>query len=116
MATIISDIDGTLLAKGTQPMPKNIARLKANPTARIVLITGRAENQRRATEIALHNAGIRYNLLLMNNMGYTKDSQVASKTAHAQSIVQGGDVTEAIDNDPVMRKAYHNLGIKSVTY
>lgn len=107
---LISDIDGTLIMKGVQPNKPVIDIVNGDPSTFIV--TGRAENTRAETEQLLQKYGIRYAKLLMNTMG--PDKQLDSKVLNAKNLMATYKITEAIDNDPAVRQAYQQLGIRAV--
>lgn len=113
MPTIVSDIDGTVLYNGVQPMKKTIDFLKQNSSRyKIVLITARPESKRDSTVAALRKAGVPYDRLMMNNVGPSHRDGLESKRKNISSI---GRVVLAIDNDTDVRSLYTGLGIKAVS-
>jgi|SRR5882672_11158705 len=105
MKTLVSDIDGTLLNKGIQPIQNVIQLLTSHKQAgwRVVLITGRPESERSNTEAILHKVQVAYDSLLMNNVGVSHPKQLQSKEDNLKTL---GPVDLAIDNDPMVRKMY----------
>jgi len=113
MPTIVSDIDGTILYNGVQPMKKTIDFLKQNSSKyKVVLITARPEAKRDSTASALRKAGVSYDRLMMNNVGPSHRDGLESKKKNISSL---GRVVLAIDNDADVRSLYSRLGIKAVS-
>ena len=111
MPTIVSDIDGTILYNGVQPMKKTIDFLKQN-SSKIVLITARPEAKRDSTVSALRKAGVSYDRLMMNNVGPSHRDGLESKKKNISSL---GRVVLAIDNDADVRSLYSSLGVKAIS-
>ncbi len=112
--TYVSDIDGTLLRKGVQPILAAVAKLQQLHTQGqdIVLITSRPENVRNRTQVALRNAKIPYNTLLMNTYDSTTHGQLASKENNIRRLMlERGHIIEAVDNDPAVQTLYKSLGL-----
>lgn len=111
MATIICDIDGTLLF-GSRGIKKTINFINEQAkTNRIVLVTGRPSSERDSTVSALRQAGVRYNSLKMHSGPETHESRIEFKKKTGQALKSQGRVTMAIDNDPDARRAYGSIGI-----
>jgi hypothetical protein len=77
----------------------------------IVLVTGREENRRSDTQVALRNAGVPYDQLLMNTIGPKKDQQLQSKEWNVRRLMLSSPVETVTDNDPNMQRIYKSLGL-----
>lgn len=66
MATIISDIDGTVFMYG-KPMQPVVSYIKKK-SGDIIFLTNRPESERRKTVADLRKVGLKYTRLIMNNM------------------------------------------------
>lgn len=111
MATIICDIDGTLLV-GNRGIQKTVDFINDQAkTNRIVLVTGRPSEERTSTENALRRAGVRYNSLKMHSGPKTHESRIEFKRETGRALKSKGTVLMAIDNDPDARRAYSSVGI-----
>lgn len=109
---IIVDIDNTIIRNGIYPIKKMIDYVnELAKTNKIYIITGRPESDRSETTKTLKKAGVKYNKLMMNNIGNNKESQLESKRKHAQSIKE--KVMLAIDDNPKARNVYKEIGIKT---
>lgn len=106
---IICDIDDTLLRNGTQPIQHTIDWLNAQSGTKII-VTGRPNSQRHATERALHAAGVKYSRLIMNPGSSAETAQYKEEVGRKLK----GTVTLAIDNNATMRAAYAKSGIKTM--
>jgi predicted negative regulator of RcsB-dependent stress response len=111
MATIICDIDGTLLRSGTTPIKKTIDFInEQSKKNKIVLVTGRPDSQRAQTVASLRKAGVKYNALKMApNTANTHSRRIEFKRSVGQSLK--GEASLAIDNDADARAAYASAGI-----
>lgn len=109
MATIICDIDDTLLRNGTQPIRSTIDWLNSHSSYNVVIITGRPESTRSKTVAALKAAGVKYDSLKMNPYG-TQDSNKFK----AEMARKYHNAVLAIDNDEGARAAYRKEGIKAI--
>lgn len=109
MATIIVDIDDTLLRSGTYPIKSTIDWINSHSSYNIVIVTGRPESTRAKTVSALKAAGVKYDSLHMNPYG-TKDSN-KWKSEMARKY---HNAVLAIDNDEGARAAYRKEGIKAI--
>lgn len=109
MATIICDIDDTLLRNGTQPIKSTIDWLNSHSSYNVVLITGRPESTRAKTVDALRAAGVKYDSLRMNPYG-TQDSNKFK----AEMARKYHNAVLAIDNNEGARAAYRAEGIKAI--
>ena len=109
MATIICDIDDTLLRNGTQPIRKTIEWLNSHSSYNIVIVTGRPESTRAKTVAALKAAGVKYDSLKMNPYS-TQDSNKFK----AEMARKYHNASLAIDNDEGARSAYRKEGIKTL--
>lgn len=109
---VIVDIDNTILRNGIYPIKKMIDYVnELSKQNKIYIITGRPEKDRKDTVEALKRAGVKYNRLMMNNIGNSPKDQNESKKKHAESIKE--NVLFAIDDNPKMRNAYKEAGIKT---
>ena len=111
-SVIIVDIDNTILRNGIYPIKKMVDYVnELSKENKIYIITGRPESDRDDTVKSLKKAGVKYNKLMMNNMGGSPKDQNESKKRHAESIKE--NVLFAIDDNPKMRSAYKEAGIKT---
>ena len=111
-AVVIVDIDNTIIRNGIYPIKKMVDYVnELSKENKIYIITGRPESDRKDTEQTLKKAGIKYNRLMMNNIGGSPKDQIESKKRHAESIKD--NVLLAIDDNPKARKVYSDLGIKT---
>jgi archaellum biogenesis ATPase FlaH len=111
-SVIIVDIDNTVIRNGIYPIKKMVDYVnELSKTNKIYIITGRPESDRKDTEETLKKAGIKYNRLMMNNIGGSKENQIESKLKHAQTIKD--KVLFAIDDNQKMRNEYRKIGIRS---
>lgn len=109
---IIVDIDNTIIRNGIYPIKKMIDYVnKLAKENKIYIITGRPESDRKDTEETLKKAGIKYNRLMMNNIGGSPEKQIESKLKHAKNIDE--KILFAIDDNQKMRNAYRKIGINS---
>ena len=109
MATIICDIDGTLLASGTRPIRHTIDWINSHASHTIALVTGRPTSERARTVAALKAAGVKYDSLTMN------PGSSADTARYKEEVGRNKDgVVLAIDNNPSMRAAYRRAGIPKV--
>lgn len=109
---IIVDIDNTIIRNGIYPIKKMIDYVnKLAKENKIYIITGRPESDRKDTEETLKKAGIKYNRLMMNNIGGSPEKQIESKLKHAKNIDE--KILFAIDDNQKMRNAYRKIGISS---
>lgn len=113
MPIIVSDIDGTVLYNGINPVKKTIDFLRQNSSKyKVVLITARPESKRDSTVAALKKAGVSYDRLMMNSVGPSHRDGLESKKKNMSSL---GQVVLAIDNDRDVRELYASLGIKAIS-
>jgi len=111
-AVVIVDIDNTIIRNGIYPIKKMVDYVnELSKENKIYIITGRPESDRKDTEEALKKSGVKYNRLMMNNIGGSPKDQIESKVKHAESIKE--KVLFAIDDNPKMRNAYRKIGISS---
>lgn len=111
-SVVIVDIDNTVLRNGIYPIKKMIDYVnELSKENKIYLITGRPEKDRSDTVESLKKAGLKYNRLMMNNIGGGPKDQNESKKKHAQSIKD--KILFAIDDNPKMRTEYNKIGIKT---
>lgn len=111
-AVVIVDIDNTIIRNGIYPIKKMVDYVnELSKENKIYIITGRPESDRKDTEQTLKKAGVKYNRLMMNNVGNGKDEQIESKKKHAENIKD--KILFAIDDNPKMRNAYQKIGIKT---
>jgi hypothetical protein len=112
MATIVCDIDGTLIAPGGDVITNVRDFLDEHADEyTIAIVTARQENRRMSTTLALSNADVSYDRLLMNKVGPTHEDGLQSKKENVDSLT---DVVLAIDNDADVRALYESMGIKAV--
>ena len=113
MATIVCDIDGTLIAPGGNVISNTSQFLDEHSDEyTIAIVTARQEDRRMSTTLALSNADIEYDRLLMNKVGPTREDGLQSKKENVDSL---SDVVLAIDNDADVRALYESMGIKAVS-
>jgi ribonucleotide monophosphatase NagD (HAD superfamily) len=105
---IICDIDNTLLRNGTQPIKRTIDYINSLNT-RVVIVTGRERSQRKETEQALRNAGVKYSSLMMNPYSYKESNRWKAEAANKLK-----SATLAIDDNAGARAAYSKAGIKAI--
>ena len=111
-SVIIVDIDNTIIRNGIYPIKKMIDYVnELSKNNKIYIITGRPESDRKDTEETLKKSGLKYNRLMMNNVGGSPKDQLESKRKHAESIKD--KVLLAIDDNPKARNVYRKLGIKT---
>ena len=109
MATIICDIDDTLLRNGSQPIKSTIDWLNSHSSYNVVIVTGRPESTRSKTIDALKAAGVKYDSLRMNPYS-TQDSNKFK----AEMARKYHNAVLAIDNNEGARAAYRKEGIKAI--
>lgn len=109
---VIVDIDGTLIAGG-RGIQKNVDYVNAlAENYYIYVVTGRGEDEEDATEAQLQEVGVRY-----DDIEFNEDLSIPSpeyKGEKAAEILSEYNVVLAIDNDPASRRAYSELGIKTL--
>lgn len=112
MATIVCDIDGTLIAIGGAVIANTRDFLDEHSDEyTIAIVTARQEDRRMSTTMALANADVAFDRLLMNKVGPTHEDGLKSKKANVDSL---SGVVLAIDNDADVRALYESMGIKAV--
>lgn len=112
MATIVSDIDGTIVAIGGGVIETTAEFLrKYRNKYDIVLITARGEARRAATVARLRRLNVPYDQLLMNNVGATHQDGLESKHDNIEDLP---NVVLAIDNDADVRRLYTQMGVRAV--
>lgn len=112
-AIIVSDIDETLIGYGAEPYRIDATwEYIQSLDGELVLVTGRPDTDRDATEKQLANLDITYSRLIMNP-GSTADS-VAYKTETMAKLLESYNVVVAIENDDDTREAYDALGVETV--
>lgn len=111
-SVVIVDIDNTILRNGIYPIEKMIDYVNdLSKQNKIYIITGRPESSRDETVKSLKKAGVKYNRLMMNNIGDGPKDQNESKKKHAESIKE--KILFAIDDNPEMRSIYKKSQIKT---
>ena len=105
---VISDIDDTLIHHDQQI--QDVVDFVVGQDVAIMLVTGRLESERAATEAQLQDLGIDYDRLFMNNLPSTSDSATFKKQT-AESLMKDYNILFAIDNDGAARAAYSSLGL-----
>lgn len=114
MASIICDIDDTLIRAGQYGIDKVVDWInERSKNYKIILVTGRPRSTRTETIRVLRRAGIRYNRLIMNT-GSTRQSN-EFKFEVAKRIKDSERVVLAIDNDEGARNSYRRAGIRSIS-
>lgn len=112
-AIIVSDIDETLIGYGAEPYRIDATwEYIQTIDGELVLVTGRPDTDRDATEKQLADLDITYSRLIMNP-GSTADS-VAYKTETMATLLESYNVVVAIENDDETREAYEALGVQAV--
>jgi ribonucleotide monophosphatase NagD (HAD superfamily) len=112
MATIVCDIDGTLIAPGGAVITEVRDFLNEHADEyTIAIVTARGESRRMSTTLALSNADVAYDRLLMNKVGPTHEDGLQSKKDNVNTLT---DVVLAIDNDADVRSLYESMGIAAV--
>lgn len=79
----------------------------------IYIVTGRMASDRSKTEQALNNAGVLFDKLFMNDIGSTPEQQLEFKQKTVSKFA--GNVIQAFDDNPKVRKIYQDLGISKVS-
>jgi HK97 family phage prohead protease len=109
---VIVDIDGTLLVGG-QGIQKNVDYVNAlYEKFFIYIVTGRGEDEQDKTVAQLAEAGVKY-----DDIEFNEDLSIPTpeyKGNKAADILSEQTVVLAIDNDPAARRAYFDLGIKTL--
>lgn len=108
---VISDIDGTLVTFDGTPRADVVDWVNA-AEGRLVVVTGRTEDERDATVAELDAAGVRDRLLYMKPDDDV--DTVAFKYAVAEDLLREYDVWVAVDDDAACRAEYQSLGIDAV--
>ena len=110
MASIICDIDGTLLRNGDEPIAHTITWLNNHyGKYTIIIVTGRNQSTRQETVRELKQADIRYNRLIMNPGSTADTAEYKYNTGKKYKPIL------AIDDNPTMRRAYERAGVKAVS-
>lgn len=109
---VIVDIDGTLIAGG-QGIQKNVDYVNAlYEKFFIYIVTGRGVAEQDKTVSELADAGVKYDDIEFNeDLGVPTPEYKGNKAA---DILSEQTVVLAIDNDPAARRAYFDLGIKTL--
>jgi hypothetical protein len=109
MATIISDIDGTVLEYGRVMQPV-VNYIKKNSTD-VIFLTNRPESDRRRTVADLKKVGIKYSRLIMNDMNM---SAPKFKKLIVEGLLEDKenpiDISEFIDDRIDNRNAIRSVG------
>jgi HK97 family phage prohead protease len=109
---VIVDIDGTLIAGG-QGIQKNVDYVNAlYEKFFIYIVTGRGDADEDKTIAELADAGVKY-----DDIEFNEDLSIPTpeyKGNKAADILSEQTVVLAIDNDPAARRAYFDLGIKTL--
>ena len=108
---VIVDIDGTLISGG-RLIQKTYDYIAAMKDTKIFIVTGRNTSQRDETVKELDSLGIKYNRLFMNpgSSAQTPDY----KKATAETLLKEFNIIIAIDDNPVNRRKYRELGITAL--
>lgn len=107
---IISDIDGTLINGGR--LVERVWSYIQELDVELFIVTGRPESERDSTVSELHNVGVTFSRLIMND-GSTADSAEFKKLT-AVKLLKTYNVTTAVENDRATRAKYRALGIVAV--
>jgi archaellum biogenesis ATPase FlaH len=100
------------LRNGIYPIKKMVDYVnELSKENKIYIITGRPESSRDETVKSLKKAGVKYNRLMMNNIGGGPKDQNESKKKYAESIKE--NILFAIDDNPKMRSEYNKINIKT---
>jgi HK97 family phage prohead protease len=105
---VITDIDDTIIERGTRPIRDVIEHINNLP-GDLFVITGREERQRATTVTTLTNAGLRAFTLFMRP-DESVDT-VSFKTGEAERLAQSYRITHVFENDADTREAYAGLGL-----
>ena len=109
---VIVDIDGTLLAGG-EGIQKNVDYVNAlYEKFFIYIVTGRGIDEQDKTVSELADVGVKY-----DDIEFNEDLSIPTpeyKGNKAADILSEQTVVLAIDNDPAARRAYFDLGIKTL--
>jgi HK97 family phage prohead protease len=108
VTAVITDIDGTIIERGTRPIRDVIDYINGLP-GDLFVITGREERQRGTTMTTLSNAGLRSFILLMRPDESV--DQVSFKAGEAERLAQDYRITHVFENDGAARAAYSDLGL-----
>jgi hypothetical protein len=115
MATIVSDIDGTVLMYG-EPMKPVIAYIKKKSSMDVIFLTNRPEAERRRTIAELKKVGIPYKRLIMNDMKMSapkfKKMVIEDMLADKENPIE---IAEFIDDRIDNRNAIRSIGGIKVT-
>lgn len=112
-AIIVSDIDQTLIGYGAEPYRIDATwEFIQGFEGELVLVTGRPEADRDATETQLADLDITYSRLIMKPEA---DADTVAYKAEAMStLLESHNVVVAIENDEDTRDAYRELGVETV--
>lgn len=108
VVAVITDIDDTIISRGTRPIRDVIDYINSLP-GDLFVITGREERQRATTLTTLQNAGLRAFHLLMRP-DESVDS-VSFKMGEAERIAESYRITHVFENDAETRDSYASLGL-----
>jgi len=111
MRAVISDIDRTLFVSGGVNS-ELLDYLATFEDTVLLIITGRLESNRQATEVALSEAGVVYEQLFMR-----PNDEIASeafKAETASKLLETYNVMIAVDDDSAARARYRALGITAL--
>lgn len=110
-ATVIVDIDDTLINAEGNGIAKNVAYVnELHKDHRIEIVTGRPDTQLHSTKNDLERAGVHYDGLHLND---TPAPSIRWKEYKAKKLMETQNVTMAIDNDADVRAMYESLGINA---
>lgn len=109
---VIVDIDGTLIVGG-EGIQKNVDYVnELYAEYYIYIVTGRSEDEEEQTLAELSDVGVMY-----DDIEFNDDMSIPTpeyKKAKAEEILSEYKVALAIDNDEAARRAYADLGIKTL--
>ena len=108
---VVADIDDTIIHNGN--LIADVVDFIESQEVGIILVTGRLESERAATEAQLSQLGMDYDQLLMNNLGSTAKS-TEFKLATVKNLMNDYDIVYAVDNNGGVRQGYADLGIPTV--
>jgi hypothetical protein len=106
-AVVATDIDGTIVRNGTEPIRQIIDRINSLGLD-VYVITGRDPSRRAATERLLADIGLNYDDLLMVGSQEAKRSVILSLAADHR-------IAYAFENDETVRGYYREAGAENIS-
>lgn len=108
VTAVITDIDDTIIERGTRPIRDVIDAVNGLP-GDLFVITGREERQRSTTNTTLQNAGLRSHILLMRPDESV--DPISFKVGEAERLAETYRITHVFENDAETREGYAGLGL-----